>query len=178
MNVIINAVAFKLAWLSTIFGSANEMPIVGPLVVLVAVMIHLRLATEPRRELTLLLVTGFIGLTWDSVMVAAGWLTYPTGTIVAGVAPYWILAMWILFATTLNVSFRFLHARLSFAAALGAICGPLSYFAGASAGAVVLNEPMTALTALGVAWAILFPSLLMLARQLDGTQAAVIKSRI
>lgn len=178
MNLLINVVAFKVAWLSTIFGGANDLPMLGPVMVLGAVSIHLWLAAEPSRELMLVLLTGFIGLTWDSVMVAAGWLTYPSGTIISGLAPYWIVAMWMLFATTLNVAFRFLHSKLALAALLGAICGPLSYFAGASAGAVTLNNPTAAFTALSIAWAILLPALLLLARQLDGTQAAVVKSRI
>ena len=60
----------------------------------------------------MILMTGAVGLSWDSAMVTAGWLAYPSGTFVAGLAPYWILAMWMLFATTLNVSFRWLQSRL------------------------------------------------------------------
>ena len=178
MNVLLNVVVFKVAWVSTIFGGANELPMVGPLVVLVAVAIHLWRSAEPSRELTLVLLTGLIGLTCDSVMVAAGWMTYPSGTFIAGLAPYWIVAMWMLFATTLNVAFRFLRQKLALATLLGAIFGPLSYYAGASAGAVTLNEPVIALTALSVAWAILLPALSVLGRQLDGTQPAVVNSRI
>jgi hypothetical protein len=178
MNVLVNIVAFKVAWLSTIFGGANELPMLGPLVVSLAVALHLWLATEPTRELILVLMTGAIGLAWDSVLVSAGWLVYPTGTIVSGLAPYWILAMWMLFATTLNVAFRWLQTRLVLAALMGAVFGPISYVGGAAAGAVELVAPMPALVALGVAWALLMPGLLLLARQLDGTQPSVIRSRL
>ncbi len=178
MNVLINAVAFKVAWLSTIFGGANELPAVGPLVVMVAVAIHLTRAHEPRRELTLILLTGAIGLSWDSVMVAGGWLEYPSGTFVAGLAPYWILGMWMLFATTLNVSFRWLHSRPVVACAMGAIFGPLSYLAGSAAGAVDIVQPAAVYLALSVGWAILMPGLLMLASQLDGTRPPIIHSPI
>ena len=44
MNVLINIVAFKLAWLSTIFGGAKGLPLVAvaaTLAVAVAVAIHL-----------------------------------------------------------------------------------------------------------------------------------------
>ena len=178
MNVLLNAIVFKIAWVSTIFGGANELPYVGPLAVAVAIGIHLWLAAEPARELTLVLLAGAIGLAWDSVMVSAGWLSYPSGTIVSGLAPYWIVTMWMLFATTLNVTFRWLHARLPLAAFLGAFFGPLSYLAGSAAGAVVLNQPAVVFVALSVAWALLMPGLLVLARQLDGMQPAIIKSRI
>ena len=178
MNVLINAVAFKIAWVSTIFGGANELPMLGPLVILVAVSIHLFRSAEPHRELTLVVIAGFIGLVWDSIMVAAGWVSYASGTIIAGLAPYWIVAMWMLFATTLNITFRFLHTKFGLAVLLGGIFGPLSYFAGASAGAVTLNEPFIALSALSIAWAVLMPTLIWLARQLDGTQPAIVSSQV
>jgi len=178
MNVLLNAIAFKVAWLSTIFGGANELPMLGPLAVTIAVSVHLWLAAEPRRELTLVAITGAIGLAWDSVMVSAGWMSYPSGTFVAGLAPYWILGMWMLFATTLNVTFRWLHSRMLLAVIMGAVFGPLSYMAGAAAGAVQLNNPTVVYVTLSASWALLMPGLLMLARQLDGTQPAVVKSRI
>lgn len=171
MNVLINLVAFKVAWVSTIFGGANGLPFIGPLAVAVAVTIHLWFAPIPRRELALILLTGAIGLVWDSALVSAGWLAYPTGNFIAGLAPYWILGMWMLFATTLNVSFRWLRSRLVLAAMMGAVFGPLSYFAGSSAGAVTLLQPVPALISLSLAWAMLMPGLIVLARSLDGTQA-------
>jgi hypothetical protein len=178
MNVLINALVFKVAWVSTVFGGANDLPMIGPAAVFVAVLIHLWLAAEPKRELTLVLMTGVIGLAWDSVMVAAGWLAYPSGTFAAGLAPYWIFAMWILFATTLNVTFRWLHSRLTLAAIIGAVFGPVAYLGGAAVGAVNLLNPVMGLVALSVAWALLLPGLLLLAQQLDGTRAPIINSRI
>lgn len=178
MNVLINAAVFKIAWLSTIFGGANELPAVGPLVVLVAVAIHLSRAAEPGRELTLILITGAIGISWDSAMVAAGWLAYPSGTFIAGLAPYWIVGMWMLFATTLNVSFRWLHMRLPAAALAGAAFGPLSYVAGSAAGAVTVVDPLAVYLALSAGWALLFPGLLFVARQLDGTRQPVLNTAV
>lgn len=168
MNILLNVILFKIAWLSTIFGSANGMPLLGPMVVAVAVGVHLLMAAEPAREVALLLLAGIIGLVWDSIMVAAGWVSYPNGIVVQGFAPYWIVAMWILFATTLNIAFRWLREKMLLATLLGAIFGPLSYYAGASAGAVVLVQPVYALIALSLAWAVLMPALLALGRQFDG----------
>jgi hypothetical protein len=176
MNVLLNVAAFKLAWLSSIFGGANELPMLGPLAVLVAVSLHLWLAAEPQRELALVAITGAIGLVWDSVMVSAGWMTYSSGTFITGLAPYWILGMWMLFATTLNVTFRWLQSRTVLAVILGAVFGPLSYMAGAAAGAVELNNPTAVYTALSLSWALLMPGLLMLARQLDGVQPVAVQS--
>jgi hypothetical protein len=178
MNILLNVVAFKIGWLASILGAANELPLLGPAVILVAITLHLRLVNDPSREFLLIALTGAIGATWDSVMVAAGWLTYPSGTILSGFAPYWILAMWMLFATTLNMAFRWLQSKTLFAGVLGAVFGPLSYYAGAKAGAVVINDFTATMVALAVAWAILLPGLLLLARRFDGVTVQIEQSKI
>ena len=64
--------------------------------------------------------------------------------------PYWILAMWALFATTLNASLGWLHGRPALAGALGMLSGPLAYWAGARLGAIELVQPAAALAALAL----------------------------
>ena len=178
MNVLLNAVAFKVAWVSTIFGGANGLPMLGPLAVMIAIGIHLSRAAEPRREFTLVAITGAIGLAWDSVMHSAGWISYSSCTFLPGLAPYLILCICMQFATTLKYTFRRLHSRMLLATMMVAEFGPLSYMAGSAAGAVVLNNPTAVYITLSVSWALLMPGLLLLARQLDGTQPAVINSPI
>lgn len=178
MNLLINIVAFKVGWLSAVFGGASDYPLLGTLVVSAAIAVHLSFAAERGRELSLILLAGIIGFCSDSILMSAGLLTYTTGTFIPGLAPYWIIAMWMLFATTLNVTFRWLHQRLVFAALLGAVSGPASYYAGARIGAVTFIEFVPAMLSLSVAWAILFPCLLVLARQLDGTRPPLIGSKI
>lgn len=178
MSILTNILAFKIGWIASVLGAANELPLLGPAVVLGAIAIHLRTANEPARELMLIVSTGAIGAAWDSVMVVAGWVSYPTGTLIAGFAPYWILAMWMLFATTLNMTFRWLQSKLALAGLLGAIFGPLSYVAGAKTGAIVIDEFVVTMVALAVAWSLLLPGLLLLATRLDGITVQIEHSRI
>ncbi|MDH4048377.1 MAG: DUF2878 domain-containing protein [Gammaproteobacteria bacterium] len=168
MNMLINVIAFKIGWLSSVVGVAVEMPLLGPAVIFVAIVLHLRLVGYPLNELLLIIMTGLIGAAVDSIMISAGWLSYPTGTLAAGFSPYWIVAMWMLFATTFNVSFRWLRSRFLLAAAMGAISGPLSYYFGAKFGAVTLNDFSAAMIALAIGWGALMPGLLLLAKRLDG----------
>ena len=178
MNILINILAFKIGWIASVLGAANDMPLLGPFVIFLAIAVHLRRVTEPSREFMLIALTGAIGIAWDSVIVAAGWLSYPSGTFVAGIAPYWILAMWMLFATTLNLTFRWLQSQMLLASALGAVFGPASYYAGATAGAVVINDLTATIVAQSVAWAALLPVLLTLARHFDGVTVQFEHSRI
>jgi len=171
MNLLLNALAFKVAWIASVIGGARDLPALVVTAVVATIGFHLWRAAHPGRELAIVVLAGFIGLAWDSVIVAAGWVSYPTGIIVAGLAPYWIVAMWMAFATTLNVMFRGLRDRLGLAALLGAIFGPMSYVAGSSVGAVAIELPLMALGSLSVAWAVIMPILIIAACQLDGTPA-------
>lgn len=173
MNILINIIAFKIGWAASILGAANGLPLVGPAVVLLVILAHLQMVNKPSREMILIVLTGAIGACWDSVMVTAGWLTYSSGTFIEGMAPYWILAMWMLFATTLNMSFRWLRSKLLIASILGAIFGPLSYYAGAAMGAVVIIDFTATMFGLALAWSILLPGLIVLASRFDGVALPV-----
>lgn len=171
MLLIINIAAFQAGWLLSVIGGAQQMPWLGPLVVALALAFHLRAARQPIEEFVLIAICALLGAAFDSVLVAAGWVTYKSGLVSDNLAPYWIVTMWMLFATTLNVAFRWLQDKLVLAAVLGAISGPLSYYAGGKIGAIVFNDFTAAMIGLGIAWAILLPLLLVIARQFDGTVA-------
>lgn len=108
-----------------------------------------------------------LGLVADSVLLATGWIAYPNGDWLPGLAPYWIVCLWVLFATTLNVSMRWLSGRYLLAAVFGAVGGPLSYLAGAALGAMTFFETTPALTALALVWAFVMPALMWFAACLE-----------
>lgn len=168
MNALVNFAAFQAGWFACVLGAANGVPWIGTLVVAAAVAWHLSRAARPAREGALLVAALLIGLAWDSAMVAAGVLTYETGMLAAGFAPYWIVALWPLFATTLNVSLRWLRARAWWAAAFGAVGGPLAYAGGAGLGAVGIPDMAPAMVVLGAGWALITPALTAIARHFDG----------
>ena len=178
MKKLANFALFQLGWFSCVLGAANGLPWAGPLVVLAAVAVHLALVRRPALELKLVLAAALLGLLADSLLLATGWVAYPNGEWVPGFAPYWIIAMWVLFATTLNVSMRWLRRSMPLALIAGAVGGPLSYLAGERLGAIQFVEPALSLAALAIAWAIALPVLVLLACRYDGTAAAVIPGYI
>lgn len=174
MAALINFVAFQIGWFSAVLGAANQMPWLGPLVFVGVLAIHLRIVRRPDLEIGLVIACGIIGLLFDSALVAAGWVVYPTGYIADVLAPYWIITMWMLFGTTLNLSMRWLRGRLALAAILGATAGPGSYWAGQKLGGIVFAEPVAALAALSIGWGAIMPLLTVLAERLDGVAPAVL----
>ena len=168
MSLLLNLLAFKVAWVSSVVGGATQMPWLGPIAVSVALALYFRTARKPFEEVLLVLSCALIGATFDSFLVAAGWVTYTAGVFSSYLAPYWIITMWMLFATTLNVSMRWLRGKTMFATLIGLIGGPASYLGGQALGSIVLNNEVTALAALAIGWAVIMPVLMRLSENLDG----------
>ena len=168
MKIAINIMIYQLCWIACILGGANMIPLAGLLVVAAAVAYHLYTAPRPGTELTVLVISAIIGAFWDSLLVAAGWLVYPSGTLIEGMAPYWIVAVWISFATTFNVSMRYFKQRLVLASALGAIGGPLAFLAGERLDGVVFTNYIAGIGALTLGWALLMPLMMIISNRWDG----------
>ncbi len=171
MSLLVNFLVFQIGWFSSVIGAAQQMPWLGPAAFLVIFAFHLRQARRPRLETSLVIACGVIGLAFDSVLVALGWVTYPSGLISESLAPYWIVTMWMLFGTTLNVSLNWLKGRPLLAALLGLVGGPASYFAGFKLGGIQFLEFDAAMAALAIGWAASMPLLVRLAEKFDGVTA-------
>lgn len=168
MNLLVNVAAFKLGWISSVVGGAQQMPWLGPLVVSIAIALHLSRANRPRSELLLILSCGVIGAVFDSALVVAGWVTFPSGMFSDLMAPYWIVTMWMLFGTTINLSMRWMRGRPLLAAAFGLVGGPLAYLAGHKIGGIQFVDQGAALAMLAIGWALMMPLLMQLGERFDG----------
>jgi len=145
-------------------------PWVGVLIAVMVIGLHLFLAERPGQEFRLILLALLTGLVFDSLLVSSGWLSYAGGAMFSSLAPYWILAMWALFATTLNVSMSWLKGRHVAAVLLGMVFGPLSYIAGQRLGALEFVNFYPAIAALMVVWALAMPLLMFAATRFDGVR--------
>jgi len=167
-GALVNFVLFQLGWFACVIGAGRGFPMSGTAVALLIVAVHVLRAARPVDEMKLIGVALAIGLVWDSALASSGWIRFTSGVLVDGVAPPWILALWSLFATTLNVSLGWLKGRIVLAALLGAVAGPLSYWAGARFGAIDFIALTPALCALAIGWAVMTPLLVAAAKRFDG----------
>ena len=170
--MLINLTLFKAGWLAAVFAAAASLPVLGTAVIGIAVAVHLWRSDEPRGEFLLLALAAAIGFVWESLLVYIGIVQYGENTALAATAPYWIVAMWVLFATTLNVGMRWLRKNLLVAAVFGGLGGPMSFLAGEKAGAVSFSDTTTALVVIGLGWAVLLPLLVRYAARNDERVAA------
>lgn len=166
--VLINYIVFQIGWMAVVLAGSSSWHWVGTALVIGIVAIHLSRASRPRDEFILILVALLIGAVWDSLLVWSGLLSYENGVFHSDLAPHWIVAMWALFATTLNISMRWLKGRWLLAIVFGAIGGPLAYYAGYRLGAVDMGDSILALSALAIGWAMLMPLLMRLSQRFNG----------
>lgn len=158
-----NLVLFKLGWVACVMLAAAGQPVNATLVVVAVVVAHLATVPVKSKESMLLVSAALIGMTWESLLVNLGVVSYPGYADAAALAPYWIVAMWVLFATTINHGLRWVKRSWIVASAAGLIGGPLAFFSGAQLGAVEFSNTLLALAAIGVGWAVLLPTLALVA---------------
>lgn len=166
-RILVNLIAFQIAWFASVLGGANALPWLGVIVTAVVVAVHLYQSARPGPEALMLLIVGIIGTFWDSLLVRLGFLAYPSGMLAPWLAPVWIIAMWVAFATTLNVSLAWLRKNWYLACVLGALGGPLAYYAGYRLGGVEFPDTLVALSVLAAGWFFLMPLSALIAGRLD-----------
>ena len=167
-RLIGNFVLFQIGWFSCVTAGATDWHWFGSLGVLLIVIYHLQAARDTKSELILVLSAVAIGVLWESAMVSSGLMKYRHGLLSTFLAPHWIIAIWALFATTINVSMGWLKNRLPLASLLGAICGPMSFYTGKRLGAVEFPDLPVAMVTLALGWAVMMPALMWLANRFDG----------
>ena len=162
--MIVNFVLFQIGWFACVLGAANGWTWLGP-VVAVPILI-VAFATVPDRGALILLTLAVAGagVFCDGCLAFAGVLGFDADPLALGPLPLWMAALWAMFATTLDVSLRWLQRRLVLAAVLGAIAGPLAYAGAERLGGVRLAEG--AHLWLALEWAVLMVYGTWLARSL------------
>jgi len=170
--MIQNFILFQAGWLSCVIGGASkDYTWAGVAVVAAIVAVHLVRADSIRNEIMLIAITAIVGTAWDSSLMMAGLFSFSNGVLITGLIPFWLIAMWALFATTLNVSMRWMKNKYLVASAFGAIGGPIAYYAGHRIGAVDFNDTLTALLAVGAGWAVIMPGLMALTTRFNGYES-------
>ena len=170
--MLVNLIGFQLGWFACVLGAAHGYPLLGPLLALPIIGFHLARQTDKRAELTLLLLTLLIGSMFDQALMLLGLVRYSATIWPPEWLPIWMMALWALFATTLNFSLRWLQPRPLVAALFGLVGGPLAYWAGARVDAIEWQQPIALLLALAIGWAVLMPLLGKLAASLHRRSAA------
>jgi hypothetical protein len=163
-----NFVIFQAAWFAAVLGAAHQLPLWGTACVIAAIAWHLGVSARPGPEAVLVALACAIGLVVESAVARQGHVAYPSGQPIAGLAPYWMVALWGELAIALNVTMRWLKGRWWLAALLGAIGGPAAFSGGVELGGAVFIDKTAALVTLACIYAVAMPLLVWLGTRFDG----------
>ncbi|MFT5394942.1 MAG: hypothetical protein ACI85N_000121 [Gammaproteobacteria bacterium] len=157
---ITNFILFQLAWFITIFSAAKGMPYIGVAYTMIWMFYHLSIMDEVRNtEIKLFLFAAFLGYLLDSILVVAGFITFPEHTFLAGPSPLWMVCLWINLAATISLSLSWLKGRYLLAGAMAAVSGPMAYVAGEKLGAITLFGN-TSIFVISIMWCLAMPLLI------------------
>ena len=129
-----NFAAYQVAWFAVLLGVARGHGVAGAAVSLSVTVAHVGM----RRDLVEIKLIGaalVLGTLVDGALAMSGQVRF-SDDWPSGFAPYWMLALWMAFATTLNHSLRWMMTRPLAAAVGGTVGGPLAYLAGEKNGAL------------------------------------------
>lgn len=170
--LVINAVAFQIAWFAALYGGIYDWLTLALLPALLAAIWHLsRHHSHITKEIGLFVGVIILGFFIEAAFIALGAITF-IGTPLFGFGPpLWILAMWLAFATLPHGCLGWLRGKWVLQIILGGLTGPLSYLAGGKLGGATLHEPvLTSLAIIGIGWAIALPVIFWMAGRLRADQ--------
>ena len=153
-----NALLFNLGWLLCVAAPQG----IALAFAAAYLALHFTWVSDDRRELGFVMLVAVIGLSSDALGIELGLFQLSSSGF-----PWWLLALWLLFATTLNHCLAWLKGSLLLSAALGAFAGTSSYYAATRLGAAEVSEPLwLTLIFWAVLWGFLLPLFVALSRGL------------
>ena len=167
MYRIINALGFQAGWWACVASVRWDLQAEALVFCGVLVALHLRHCEAPKQELTLGALALVVGIAADTALQNLGVIRF-AGLSVAGLSPFWLWMLWVIFAMTLNHSMGFLQsASWKVAAAMGLVFGPVSYVAGAKLGAAEFDYSTSHIFALGAVWLVVLPAMVWVSKRLQ-----------
>ena len=150
---LVNAGLFQLGWFACVLGGNSLWLLLAG----GALLAHLLWISRSLAQVRLIAVVCVLGSTVDSLLLNAGVFAFKQPGVLI---PFWLVLLWALLAITLNHCLAWTAKPLWRAILLGAIGGPLSYYAGQRLGAVQFPLGLwPTLLGLSLLWAGLFPLL-------------------
>ena len=159
--MLINVVLFQVCWWACILGAAKGFSYLAVVLVILSFLFQSYRSENLKEELVFGLSATLLGSAFDSLGIYFDIFSFPNGSEVSWSYPLWMSALWLNFATLFSKSLKWMSGKYLLSAVLGFFGGPMSYYAGASFGAIALGENFyLSLVIIGLMWAIATPVML------------------
>ena len=161
LKTVANAVLFQCGWFACVLGGDGPWLLVG----LAVLSVHVLWVSSLADDGMLIVSVTIAGTLLDTLLRTLGVFHFSEpGPLI----PFWLMLLWALLATTLRYCLAWSARPGWLASLLGAVGGPLSYYAGSQLAGVSFGYG-TAATLIGLAllWAMMFPLLHGVAGRLE-----------
>jgi hypothetical protein len=158
---IINYALFYLGWFLCLYSATHGKPWIAIFSGLFVTAFFFFIAKEKKPLVLTLLYTLFIGFWIDTSFKYFHLISYETSwSFFRGGAPFWILSIYALLATSIDTSLLWLSNKVILSMILGFVGGLLSYRGAALVGAITFEQNIyVCLVIIGIVWAIFLPSI-------------------
>lgn len=148
-----------MTWWASALGAAAGRFEPGVVVGLIVVAIQIAAARHRGATIFAVLVAGVLGVMLETAVIAAGLVQYGASSPAIGLAPVWLIALWLVFGTFIEATIRMFGSRPRLWSALAAaVLAPPTYWGGMRLGALTLAEPIwLPLAIMAIVWAIATP---------------------
>ena len=158
MYILLNVILYQVVWFLCVFKE-NQ----GALIALVFLVAHLFFSPYRIKDMRMMAVLLAVGTLIDGTLYLAGFMTY---NVQALPIPFWLAVVWLALATLPHHSLKWLKGRILLSSLLGALGGPLAYWAGVKACAASFTLPLiSSLALLAVIWGVLWPFTMYIANK-------------
>ena len=151
LPILVNAVGFQLGWSIAVW--AGDWPAI--LYTFCFLVIHFKFFSL-QQEWIVVATIVLVGIAIDSILAKLSILQFEQSGVII---PVWLICIWVLYATTLAHTLAWLKTQILLAAVLGAVFGPLAYYAGMAIIGKNIGLPlMQGLLLFSTIWAMLLPA--------------------
>lgn len=157
----LNLLVFNLVWTGCVIGR-NELVWLTASFTLIYVFL---LIQHTHLTLTQLLLPATTGITIDILLRISGVFVFEHSSLAI---PFWLITLWLIFATTLPLSLAVIGRKYWLAMLAGAVGFPFSYGVGESLGAIEFGmDYLPTLALLSFLWALTLPVLFCISTKLS-----------
>jgi len=164
-----NFILFECAWFLNVLMPGQ----LSAAITLVILAIHLTfISARVGREVRFIFMVASLGIGVDILLQNTGVLVFPDyeGPYAEGMIPVWLVAIWLMFATTVNHCLYWMRNHPVGTLIASPIGGAFAYFGAARLGALEIGHGLWGIAAIALAWLILFPLFIQISRWLESAE--------
>jgi predicted neutral ceramidase superfamily lipid hydrolase len=167
--VFLNFFTFYIAWWAILISQWKSNPLVGWVIWGAVILVHFFVVSiNKKKDLIEVILIAAAGLVLDTILGKAGILTF-NNSYSSVLPPLWLVAIWIIFATTISYTFVLIRNKPLAQVVTGGFFAPVSYITGAKFGLLSVYQPFWAYYAIhGACWLVFFPLCFIISKKVKG----------